>query len=190
MHFLRDSSVSVNIAEVELSAFLQSFPDLAKDFVLVRGKVDDSIRDDDVDRVRLDGSSIDEILDEPLDELSVDSSLVVSLEAKLLSVVLLVLFGDGNLLVCHVDADHSAVLANKFGCDEDVSTGATAQVEECAPLQALRDGIAAAVVPADDFFMDELQCFSGGSIRKSEVCLKKSTLYTDNLYVIIGDPIE
>ena len=145
-----------DVRDGEPAARLQDPERLAEDAVLVGREVDDAVRDDDVDGV----VGERDLLHRPLQELDVR-------RARLR----LVLAGEGEHLVGHVEAVGLARRADPLRREEDVDAAAGAEVEDDLPLLELREGgrVAAAERGLDGRRREELRLVVGVEVRGDRV---------------------
>jgi len=128
---IRYRSAHNNIGDSETATGLEDAEGFAEDAILVRGKVDDTVRNDDVNRVVGEG----DVLDFAFEELDVgDAGLA------------LILAGEGEHVVGHVEAIGFPGWANAPCGEEHIDTAARAEIEHDFTRCELdqRGGIAAA----------------------------------------------
>jgi hypothetical protein len=137
------AAVGEDIGEVELPPRLQHPDDLLEDRPLVRGEVQDAVRDHHIDRVALDPRRA-EVFQDALDEPDIGAGV-----AEALGVGLPEALPHLELLGGHVEADHGALLADELARDEDIPAGPAAEIEDGPPLELIRDRGPAAVGALD-----------------------------------------
>mmetsp|Transcript_26515 Transcript_26515/g.74189 ORF Transcript_26515/g.74189 Transcript_26515/m.74189 type:complete len:294 (-) Transcript_26515:284-1165(-) len=143
------AAVGIHVRKVQLATRLQQAEALLQHGFLVGAEVDDAVGDDDVEGFRLELEVL-QLLEVSLLELDVG-------ESELFGVVLLVLAGDVQLLVGHVDADDLAGGTDQLGGDVHVATGTASQIQDGGTLHVvLRQAQSASVVLGDDLRVDFL----------------------------------
>mmetsp|Transcript_10403 Transcript_10403/g.27838 ORF Transcript_10403/g.27838 Transcript_10403/m.27838 type:complete len:359 (+) Transcript_10403:320-1396(+) len=143
---LRHPPISIHVAEVKLPAWLKQPVSFTQDRLFVRAQVDHAIAHDDVER------RAPEIqLVQPLDVAELELHVAV---AELLCVPALVLDGDIELLLGHVDPDHAAGGPDELRRDVNVAASTAAQVQDRKALQVVGKAQPAAVVLLVDLVVD------------------------------------
>eukprot|EP00128_Syssomonas_multiformis_P013320 Colp12_sorted_trinity150504_noHs@10098 len=119
---LRDPPVTVYIAEVKLTTRFEHTEGLSQDCVLVGGKIDHAVGDDNIEIILL-KTNIAEPFNIALLELD-----IWRLVSKGLSVEVDVLARHGDLLVSHIHANNSSIFAHEARRKKAVSTRARPQI--------------------------------------------------------------
>ena len=121
-----ETTVAVNVREVELAAVFQGLVDAVEDSLLVGGEIDDAVGDGDVDGIWLN----DVVLGaEDIFDVAFSKNKLSCIRASLLELGDGFL-GDDDLLFGHIDTDDLTVLAGELRSDEAILARAAAEVEE------------------------------------------------------------
>mmetsp|Transcript_19139 Transcript_19139/g.66563 ORF Transcript_19139/g.66563 Transcript_19139/m.66563 type:complete len:264 (-) Transcript_19139:257-1048(-) len=135
---LRDATVGIDIAEVELTAGLQQPVRLLQHALLVWAQVDHAVAHDHIETLRFQAQLV-----QTLDVAQLEVHVAVT---ELVRVPAFVGVGDVELLLRHVHAHDAALGPDELRGDVDVAAGAAAEVEDREALDVLGQAKPTAIV--------------------------------------------
>mmetsp|Transcript_3344 Transcript_3344/g.6288 ORF Transcript_3344/g.6288 Transcript_3344/m.6288 type:complete len:200 (+) Transcript_3344:562-1161(+) len=118
-----DTSRRVDIREIHLSTWLEDTERLAENCFLVRGKVHHAIGYNNIHRLILDPN-----ISKPLDVSPLKNGIGL-LVSKLVCMPPLVILGHRNLLLGHINPDHTSTLPYHLSQDVAIPTSSTSEIQ-------------------------------------------------------------